>query len=134
MQRIDEERPFEVWTGEVRSAEARKEIMKKLIVGLLFVPAMAQAEFMSGNGLLKDMNGDVVDKSIALGYVMGVSDAYTNVTVCVPDNVTAGQVQDIVRRYLENNPDKRHYAADSLIRDSLEKVWPCRQQGKGRGT
>ena len=108
--------------------------MKKLIAGLLFVPAMAQAEFMSGNGLLKDMNGDVVDKSIALGYVMGVSDAYTNVTICPPSNVTAGQTQDVVKRYLESNPDKRHYSADSIIRISLENVWPCKQQSKGRGT
>jgi hypothetical protein len=108
--------------------------MKKIIATLLFVPAMVQAEFVTGNTLFKDMNGDVVDKSIALGYVMGVSDAYTNVTVCLPANVTAGQVQDVVKRYLENNPDKRHYTADSLVRDSLEKVWPCKQQGKGRGT
>jgi hypothetical protein len=134
VQRIDEERPFEVWTGEVRSAEARKEIMKKLIAGLLFVPAMAQAEFMSGNNLYKDMQGDALDNIHALGYVLGAADSAINVTVCPPEGVKAGQVYDIIKKFLEANPALRHYSADTIVRTRLEALWPCKQQGKGRGT
>jgi hypothetical protein len=131
LQRIGEERPFEVWTGEVWSAEARKEIMKKLIAGLLFVPAVAQAEFMSGNNLLSDMNGSNMRQMLALGYVMGVTDTFTTVTVCPPSGITSGQVQDIIKKHLEDNPASRHYTADSIIRNKLEAIWPC---SRGRGT
>ncbi len=106
--------------------------MKKLIAGLLFVPAMAQAEFMSGNSLLADMNGSEMKKMFALGYVIGVTDTFSNATVCPPENVTAGQVQDIIKKHLEDNPATRHYTADSIIRNKLEKVWPC--QSRSRGT
>ncbi len=105
--------------------------MKKILAGLLVVPTMASAEFMSGNNLFRDMNGDVLDKMLALGYVMGVADTITNATVCPPDNITAGQVQDIIKRHLETNPAIRHYTADSIIKNKLEEVWPCR---RGRGT
>jgi hypothetical protein len=105
--------------------------MKKILTGLLMVPTMASAEFMSGNNLLSDMNGDIVDQMIALGYVMGVSDVFTNGTVCPPNNVTAGQVKDIIKRHLEANPSIRHFTADSIIKNKLEETWPCR---RGRGT
>lgn len=104
--------------------------MKKLLVSLLFVPAVANAEFMSGNQLLSDMNGTAMNQMLALGYIMGVSDTFTTITVCPPANVTAGQVQDIVRQHLEANPASRHFTADSLIKNKLEQIWPCR---RGRG-
>ena len=105
--------------------------MKKLFVSLLFVPAVANAEFMSGNQLLSDMKGSDMNQMLALGYIMGVSDTCTTITICPPANVTAGQVQDIVRQHLEANPSKRHFTADSLIKNKLEEIWPCR---RGRGT
>jgi hypothetical protein len=105
--------------------------MKKLLVSLLFVPAVANAEFMSGNQLLSDMNGTSMNQMLALGYIMGVADTFNTITVCPPANVTAGQVQDIVRQHLEANPSKRHFTADSLIKNKLEEIWPCR---RGRGT
>jgi hypothetical protein len=105
--------------------------MKKLLVSLLFVPAVANAEFMSGNQLLSDMKGSDMNQMLALGYIMGVSDTFTTITICPPANVTAGQVQDIVRQHLEANPSKRHFTADSLIKNKLEEIWPCR---RGRGT
>ena len=104
--------------------------MKKLIVSLLFVPTMASAEFLSGNSLLRDMKSDVMDQMLALGYVMGVIDVFTNSTICPPPGITAGQVKDIVQRHLEDNPGSRHFTADSLIRNKLERIWPC---AKGRG-
>lgn len=104
--------------------------MKKLIAALLMVPSIASAEFMSGNSLLRDLKGDALDQMIALGYVMGVMDVFTNATVCPPNGVTAGQVQDIIKKHLEESPGTRHYSADSLIRNKLERTWPC-LRGKG---
>lgn len=105
--------------------------MKKLIASLLFVPTMASAEFMSGNDLLTNMRGDVTSRALAIGYVMGVIDVFTNSTICSPPGITAGQVKDIIRKHLEENPGSRHFTADSLIRNRLERIWPCLN---GRGT
>jgi len=99
--------------------------MKKFIASLLFVPCMASAEFMSGNSLHSKMTGDFGDKMQALGFIQGVFDVYVSVTFCSPDNVTAGQVSDIVKRHLDNNPSTRHKTAESLINQALKQVWPC---------
>ena len=107
--------------------------MKKILAALLFVPAMAQAEFVSGNDLLSRMKSDVMEQMYALGYVIGVADSAENITVCSPDNIKAGQVYDIVQNFLEANPAIRHHSADIIIRSKLEALWPCKQQGKSRG-
>jgi hypothetical protein len=107
--------------------------MKKIIATLLFVPAMAQAEFMSGNTLLRDMKGDAMEQMMALGYVLGAADSAINVTVCTPPGIKAGQVYDMIKNFLESAPDIRHYSADIIIKTRLEAVWPCKDQGKSRG-
>jgi hypothetical protein len=45
--------------------------MRKLLAGLLFVPCIASAEFMSGNNLHGKMNGDFGDKMLALALFRG---------------------------------------------------------------
>lgn len=99
--------------------------MRKLLVILMFVPSMAQAEFFSGNDLLKKFNGDTVDQIIALGYVQGAVDALSGSILCLPPTVTAGQVGDMISNYLRNTPAERHFSADSIISKALITVWPC---------
>jgi hypothetical protein len=99
--------------------------MKKLIAILLCMPCMASAEFMSGNNLHAKMTGDFGEKMQALGFIQGVFDVYVSVTFCSPENVTAGQVSDMVKRYLDNNPSTRHKTAESLINQALKQAWPC---------
>lgn len=102
--------------------------MKRLILSMLLICGPAQAEFYSGNHLLQMMDGDnIQDKSLALGFVAGVSDVWTNISICPPKNVTLGQTYDIVRRYLHDNPQSRHFTAESLAKTALDKVWPCRR-------
>ena len=105
--------------------------MKHLILTVALCATSAQAEFVDGNKLLADMNGSVTRQMAALGYVMGVSDALTNVTVCMPVTVTAGQVHDMVRHHLEANPQTRHFTGDSLVSHVLTRVWPCQRRGSG---
>jgi hypothetical protein len=109
--------------------------MKKLLVGLLMVPALAHAEFESGNSLLADIQSAEIGKRMhALGYVKGVADVYVNVTFCVPKNasITAGQISDMVRNHLEMNPAIRHHTAESIINGVLTKAWPCAANGRNR--
>jgi hypothetical protein len=108
-------------------------IISGLIIALLLASpaAPAKAEFFTGNDLLARMKGTTMEQVQALGYVQGVVDAYSSVVICPPDNVTAGQVRDMIKNYLENLPAKRHFSADSLIGEALEKVWPCKQKRQG---
>ncbi len=100
--------------------------MRKVIASLLFIPSIGCAEFLDGNGLLSRMNdSETVPRMVALGYVQGVADVYARVKICAPQNVTAGQARDVVKQYLELNPERRHYSADSLVVNALAQVWPC---------
>ena len=100
--------------------------MKKLILVLALVAGTAQAgTFWDGNKLLSKLNGSIFEQGQALGYIMGAADAMDTVVVCAPLNATAGQMQDMVKNYLDNYPAVRHLAADSIISVVLGRVWPC---------
>jgi hypothetical protein len=103
--------------------------MKKLLIPLLLFPVAAHAQFKSGNDLLVDLNSNKsIDVTHAMGYVQGVVDAYHNIVICPPsgaNGVTAGQVTDMVKNYLNNVPAERHFSASSIIAKSLGQVWPC---------
>lgn len=45
--------------------------------------------------------------------------------LCPPNRFTTGQAKDIVRKFLENNPEIRHQAAPTLILDALSKTIGC---------
>ena len=105
--------------------------MRKLLVALLIIPAMARAEFFTGNDLLRLMNGNTMDQVQAIGFVQGVFDVYVAVTICPPSQVTAGQINDMIKNYLTNSPAVRHKTAESIINDALKQVWPCASRGRG---
>jgi hypothetical protein len=78
------------------------------------------------------MNGGYGFQMSALGYVMGVADTLQHVVVCIPSNVTSGQVNDMVRNYLTNVPRERHLSGDILIGRVLKEAFPCAQKPQGR--
>ena len=103
--------------------------MKKLILVLVLVAGTAQAgTFWDGNKLYSKLRGETMEQMQALGYVMGVSDAEDTATICSPNTVTSGQMFDIVKQYLENNPAVRHFPADTLVKVVLGRVWPCEKK------
>ena len=106
--------------------------MKKLLLATALMCGAAHAEFYTGNDLLsKQQSSSTVDNMVALGYVMGVFDATRGEAHCPPDNVTAGQVKDMVRNHLEATPSTRHYVADMQVRYVLNRAWPCAKKGSG---
>ena len=108
--------------------------MKKLLIAFLMIPAMAQAEFFTGNDLLALIQSrEVIDRMQALGYIQGVADANMNIVICPPDGVTAGQIKDMIRNYLQNILATRNRSADRIIQDALKSVWPCQNRAPGRG-
>ena len=104
--------------------------MKKLLLVLCVAlhTTTARAEFETGNTLYTKMqdqsNGE---RMYVMGYVTGVFDAHQHISHCLPSNVnvTIGQVTDIARMYLQNNPSIRHKTADVLLRDAFRAIWPC---------
>lgn len=108
--------------------------MKAALMALCLAAAIpAHAEFMDGNTLLSKMQGDVADRAVALGYIEGVFDVLRGNTHCPPavNNITAGQINDMVYQHLINTPSLRHYTADIIVGHVLKTAWPCR---KGTGT
>jgi hypothetical protein len=102
--------------------------MRKLLIALLMIPALARAEFWSGNDLHQRLTStDVMERMYGLGYVIGIYDAYVHVAFCpkTESGITAGQINDIVKQYLNANPSRRHMQGYTLVRESLQAVWPC---------
>ena len=101
--------------------------MKRLLltIGACACLSAHAGTFWDGNKLHSKLNGSIFEQGQALGYIMGAADAMDSVVVCAPLNATAGQMQDMVKNYLENYPAVRHLAADSLIGVVLGRVWPC---------
>jgi hypothetical protein len=104
--------------------------MKKLLATILFVPSMANAEFFNGNTLLNLMNGSVPEQIQALGYVQGVFDTLHSAVICPPQNVSAGQVNDMIKNYITNSPATRHHTADFIILTALKDLWPCQTRNR----
>lgn len=103
--------------------------MRAVVLAALVMTTAAQAgTFWDGNTLYNKLNSNTVDQMHAMGYIMGVADALDTVTICAPLNITAGQINDMMKNYLENYPAVRHLAADSLISLVLGRMWPCEKK------
>jgi hypothetical protein len=107
--------------------------LKGLLVTFFAVfPALAHAEFQTGNQLLKLCTAkDPFHKAECLGYVEATMDTVDTIREmqgaksCLPDSVDAGQLQDAVVRYLQANPTKRTAAGSALVVLTLRANWPC---------
>lgn len=100
--------------------------MRRAVLILALLGGSAHAEFMTGNDLLQEINGDTyAARGAGLGYVIGVFDTLHSITHCPPKDVTSGQVRDMVRNYLTNVPGERHLSADVLVARVLKAAWPC---------
>lgn len=106
--------------------------MNKWVVCLLLVAGPAHAEFYSGNELYEKMRSpDSVERLGALMYIAGVSDAHRGVVSCPSPEVSLGQLFDMVKNYLERNPERRHRTGDWAVATVMRAAFPCRT---GAGT
>ena len=93
------------------------------------------AAFEDGNELFQNCQSDEepegtkqgdASRGLCLGYVLGAYDAGgKNYAICVPVGVTAAQVKDVVRHWLQSHPEKRHLPAAGLVLDALLEKFPC---------
>ena len=111
--------------------------MKKLVF-LVLVISFSFAGFIDGNELYESglesykidigQRGSWIDVGFYAGYVDGVFDAYVGLLFCPPNNIKAGQVYDIVFKYLQNHPENRNLSANTLVFKALNKIWPCKKK------
>ena len=68
------------------------------------------------------------------GYIMGVIDSHNGAAgtekmpepyFCIPGDVSRGQLIDIVLKYVEAHPERRHFGGATLIWIALVFEYPC---------
>jgi Rap1a immunity proteins len=93
--------------------------------GLLIGGQASAAQYIDGNKLFGECEaaGGFMEATCA-GYIMGVTDALET-EVCVPNEVNVRQIVDVVKLYLHDHPEKRHFGASSLVTVALKEKFPC---------
>ena len=105
--------------------------MKKVITAvLLTASAAANATWFTGNDLHKHLNGGDFQKGFVLGMIVGVASTWTGDLFCIPKGVTPGQMEDVVRQFMNSKPQDRHESAELIIGAALVSVYPCEKKGK----
>lgn len=103
--------------------------MRKWLIVLLMIPALARAEFYTGNDLYNKQtdNESALNRMLALGYIMGVYDVGVRAIFCPgrESGITAGQLNDMVKNWMYANPQHRHQSAEKLVLDIFKQTWPC---------
>jgi hypothetical protein len=113
--------------------------MKKLLLTTLLAltSPLAAAGFYDGNELHEMLNSpDALHRARGMAYIAGSFDALdgldrvaggrsNNFTFCQPENMTLGQLNDIVRQFLHANPTKRSQEAYRLVLAALVTAFPC---------
>ena len=66
--------------------------------------------------------------SLASGYIVGVSDAQSERSVCIPSKgPTMNQTRQVVIKYFRAHPQSMDQPAAALVTQALASVWPCRR-------
>lgn len=91
----------------------------------------------TGQGLLtacttttSDSAGDLVAATLDYGACMGFIKAVSQTLIlasqlCQPEEITFGQAQKIVVKYLNDHPERLHIASAWLVREALLGAFPC---------
>jgi len=81
-----------------------------------------------------------LDTGYCAGYVAGITDFETMqvalekrehvkssaVHFCRPETVPNGQIMKVIGKWLNDNPDKLHWRADTIIVKALSEAFPCK--------
>ena len=93
------------------------------LIFVLWLTTPAQA--YTGNELLKICanSGSDVARGLCAGYISGAAEAFR--TCPFPEGASKEQLLNIGYRYLQATPQRLHEPAVWLIRDAIERAWPC---------
>jgi hypothetical protein len=95
---------------------------------LLFSLPTLAAPFFTGNTLKDycDAGQGTGRSGLCIGFIVGVHDSteYSG-QFCIPASVQAEQLIDVVKIFLEQNPQLRHLNATGAVVGSLSAAFPC---------
>ncbi|QOV93343.1 Rap1a/Tai family immunity protein [Novosphingobium sp. ES2-1] len=95
------------------------------VLTLLATPA--RAEWMSGAQLNEACSAKApVDRAMCLSYVIGVLDGFRSMErpPKVPDDVSAGQVRDVVATYLASHDEAQTLQGRMVVKAAIADAWP----------
>lgn len=87
----------------------------------------ARAEWMSGAQLHEACSAKApVDRAMCLSYVIGVLDGFRSMErpPKVPDDVSAGQVRDVVAAYLASHDEAQTLQGRTVVQAAIVDAWP----------
>jgi len=105
-------------------------IMVLALVGVLASPRPAAANFTGNEMLNHCMDQSGFGKVLCVGYVIGfksrdeISMKGQKKFICWPV-APIGQFQDVLVKYLRNNPEHRHNQITPLAWRAFTKAFPC---------
>lgn len=116
-----------------------RRILRLVLVGALIAYSTpAFAAVITGNDLLSECNADrsssEYEMNIAhcVGYIMGSIDQgqldehfSQKRLYCMPRQVTAGQLKDVLVAWMRRHPEKLHFGGAALVTLSMVGAFPC---------
>lgn len=110
-----------------------------LLIALIVSPLVSTA--YSGSELLEFCTSptDKTDvefgkNTLCLGYLNGIADLHDILVIlgdklplwCPPENVTVGQAEMVVIKYLKEHPEDLHLVAGSQVANAFMSAFPCK--------
>lgn len=98
-----------------------------VLATVALLPSPARAEWMSGAQLNEACSAKApVDRAMCLSYVIGVLDGFRSMErpPKVPDDVSAGQVRDVVATYLASHDEARTLQGRMVVKAAIADAWP----------
>lgn len=111
------------------------KVAKLIAAGCLSLAAMSVSAqgvtYYTGNQLMEwNSSNTAFDRGRFMGYVVGIVDAKSRGwestrLCCVPPGVAVGQLEEVVRKYLKQNPQEWHLEADLQVTLAMTEAFPC---------
>src|SRR5262245_572233 len=111
-----------------------KLLLMVAIAAALIQPALAELREWTGNDWEADCAAPEAYKHLAcLEYARGVREGLevwrmmsrSTALVCIPGEVTTGQIVEVDRKFIKENPEHRHLPIRILLTRAFKVAWPC---------
>ena len=100
--------------------------MKRLVVVLwigLASGGVAARDF-TGNDLLRICEIEDFCNGLSLGLLFSKHPAVSLAMECVPREVSASQIADVIVKYLRERPEARHHPIEIVVTNAITDAWP----------
>ena len=104
-------------------------ILALLCLLLKSAPSQAAQNFFTGNSvqsLSEESRLFFISGMVQMSHIMNEAEGSSfEKKICYPDGVDAHQLNLVVQKYFEANPEKLHWPASVLTWNALKTAFPC---------